>query len=197
MGLKLITPPTTSPVSLDDAKRQVRVHTSDNTFNAELQAYIDAATNHLDGPNGILDRVLEPQVWELTLDAFTDSIEIPLRPVISVESIKYSDADGAEQTLNPDAYTVDLSSSTAWVVRNSAESYPQTVDGINAVRVRFTAGYALSGSESGVPAALKQAILLLVGHFFENKAAVSVGNPTEVPLAFNALVMPYRRLAIA
>jgi hypothetical protein len=44
-----------------------------------------------------------------------------------------------------------------------------------------------------VPAALRQAILLAVGHLYENREAVNIGNITTLlPLAFDALCNAHR-----
>lgn len=204
MGLIIATPPSTEPVSLAEAKRQCRVHTSDTTYDAEIQAYLNAAISHLDGPDGVLQRALEPQTWDLFLDEFSDTIELPLRPVISVDTILYYDTDGIQQGVNEDSYTVDLASESAWVVPNSDFSWPETQDSINAVQIRFTAGYEGeldSGSYvSATPDAIRQAILLLVAHWFSHRSAVemvSSGDLVNVPLAFDALVGPYKRLILA
>jgi len=47
------------------------------------------------------------------------------------------------------------------------------------------------------PPALKQAVLLLVAHFFDNKAAVSVDGPGQVmPLGVARLIAPYRTVTL-
>lgn len=42
---------------------------------------------------------------------------------------------------------------------------------------------------------LKQAILMLVGHWYNQREAVGQANLAEVPLAFEALVKPYVKLS--
>jgi uncharacterized phiE125 gp8 family phage protein len=58
---------------------------------------------------------------------------------------------------------------------------------INSVRVRWVAG-------TGCPAPLKAAILLMVGHLFENREAT--GDATELPLGVAALISPWRRMPL-
>lgn len=199
MGMVRISPPTTSPVSLIEAKRQCRILPEDDTFDAELAVLIDAATSHLDGKDGVLGGVcLEPQQWELVLDYWSDVIELPIGPVLSVDSISYLDTDGLLQPLSGSSFSTDLASSSAYVVRNTEASWPTLLDAVNAVRVRFTAGHRGTGSGdsyvSAVPAALRQAILLLVGHWFVNREAVATGTiATELPMAVKSLIQPYQR----
>lgn len=199
MGLLRIAPPTTWPVSLTEAKRQCRILPDDDTFDDELAELIDAATSHLDGKEGELGGVcLEPQQWELVLDCWSDVIEIPIGPVLSVDSISYLDADGFLQTLSGASYSADLASSSAYVVRNAEATWPVLLDAINAVRVRFTAGHRGTGSGdsyvSAVPAPLRRAILLLVGHWFVNHEAVVTGTiATELPMAVKSLIRRFER----
>lgn len=191
MGLTLVSAPASTPVSLAEMKAHCRIHADDTTYDTELQIYLDAAVSHLDGKDGILQQCIVTQTWDLTLDAFSDNIEIPLAPLQSVSSVKYYDAAGDLQTLSSDYYTVDTSSLTQWVVRNSSYTYPTLLEGVNTVIIRFVAGYAT------VPDALKQAILLLGGHWFAHREAVSGAAMMDVPKAVDCLVAPYKRLIVA
>jgi hypothetical protein len=73
------------------------------------------------------------------------------------------------------------------VVPVSGYSWPATAaGGINSVRVQFQAGRAL------VPAQAKPAVLLLVGHWYENREAVSSLNLSEVAIAAYPLIASLR-----
>lgn len=182
MGLTLLTPATVFPVTLAEAKAQCGVtHTDTDTL---LGGYIKAATGYVEQH---LSASVASQVWTLTLDAFTDYIELPRGPVISVDAFEYIDSVGAPQTVDSGLYTVDLVSRAPWIVRNSSSSWPTPMDGINMITVTYTAGMEV------VPEDLKHAILLLIGHWHMTREAVNVGNiVTEVPLAVDALLQPYR-----
>lgn len=192
MTLKLITAPTSEPVTVTDAKAHLNVIGSDQ--DTLITAYTAAARQHLDGRDGILGRALMPQTWELVLDAFPcGAVRIPLPPLQSVTSIKYLDAAGVEQTLSTSAYAVDADGEPGWV--SPVSTWPQTFPTINAVRIRFVAGYA---DETAVPKGLWAAILLMVGDLYENREAVTgdaraayVDNPTV-----DRLIAPYRMLTL-
>lgn len=135
--------------------------------------------------------------WTLTLDAFPPVIELRVCPVRSVESVRYFDAAGEQQTLDPEAYIVDTASEPGRITRAPGTSWPQTQRRVNAVEVTFVAGYGrpTEDDEEGeddcpphdIPAAATQAILLLVGHWFANREAVgNVGG--EIALTYRALV---------
>lgn len=184
MGYRLVTAPASDPVTLAEAKAQLRVDASDE--DALITSLIKAATAYLDGRQGILGRCLMTQTWELTLDAFPadGDIEIPLGPVASVTSVTYVDTAGATQTVSDVNYYLDNTSVSAWVIPQA--TWPTTMDAANAVTVRYVAGAAAA------PLPIKQAILLLVAHWYENRQPVNAGQAEELPFAVNALIAPYR-----
>lgn len=100
-------------------------------------------------------------------------IMLPLPPLQTVDSIKYWDPSGVQQTLDPSAYIVDNVSEPGRVVPAVGTSWPSTQNRVNAVEVRFTAGYGADGSF--VPAGIKQWMLMRVTDAFENREAVVMG----------------------
>lgn len=202
MALKRITPPDGYPVTLEEVK--LHVHAEDFTDDdATLQRLISEETDHLDGWWGILNRALKPQTWELTLDEFPETIQIPLGPLISVTSIKYDDEDGNEQTIDPADYVVDTVVRPGWVVPVAAFEWPTPLDAINAVRVLFVAGYedepdTSSGAASGavistVPPSIKAAIIVRVAARYE----VRENDEEPKESAADRLVNPHRPLLLA
>lgn len=162
MALKLITAPASTPISLAEVKRHLRIDSAAQDQNLEL--YIDAATASLDGVTGLLGRAIVTQTWDLYLDEFPASeIQIPLPPLSSVTSVNYYPPSGSETTVSSSNYTVDTVSVPGWIVPNSNFSWPTTLDAVNAVRIRFVAGY------SAVPPDLKLALLHMVGGFYQGR----------------------------
>lgn len=187
MALKLITAPADSITDLATAKAHLNVtHTSDDTL---IQAYLDAASAHLDGKDGITGRAMLEQTWELVLDDFPcGPIKLALPPLQSVTSIKYLDDNGTEQTLSTDDYVVDADSEPGWVA--PVDAWPSTYDTVNAVRIRFVAGYA------AVPAPLVAAALLMVGDLYANREAQVTGETVMENKTVLRLVRPYRMLSL-
>ena len=177
MGLILVTPPDSLPVTLEEVKEQLNIQHEDE--DEMLTRLIEAATESLDGPQGDLcGRALKPQTWDFYLDAFpgattfsypngpTDGIRLPLPPLIEIEGVFYVDTDTeTEVELAISEYDVDLAGTPhGWVVPKTG-GWPTPMSTINAVRVRFVAGYADtegSPAETTVPARLRQAIIMLV-----------------------------------
>lgn len=195
MPLRLYTAPTAFPLSLEETKLHLRVDGADDE--TLITALIAAATAHFDGVTGILGRSLMPQTWDLFLDAFPDGreIELPLPPLVSVTGLYYLDPvtgiEGAAWTATN--YTVDTYSKPGRVVLKPTSEWPTPIyDGINAVRVRYVAGYA---SAALVPAPIKAAMLLTIGDLYENRETAVIGAvATEIPMSatVKALTEPYR-----
>lgn len=201
-ALKLISPPEDMPITLEEAKAHLRVDHSED--DKKISQFIAAATGHVDGKYGYLQRALEPQTWELSYDEFPcGAIEMPLPPLISVESIKYIDENGDEQTIDAANYFVDIDSVPGWVVRASSFSWPSVMCTANAVRVRFICGFERAEPDSGqsegqvgtsVPEAIRIAIMMMIGDWYENRETVSVQSVNEIPMAtpVKALLSPYK-----
>jgi uncharacterized phiE125 gp8 family phage protein len=67
--------------------------------------------------------------------------------------------------------------------------WPWTANRGDAVTVEYSAGY---GFAADVPRGIKAAMLLLVGHLYENREAVSKDAGVEVPLGLQPLLFPFR-----
>lgn len=184
MPLSLVTAPAETPVTLEEACAHLRLSVGDD--DATVNALIAAATAHLDGKDGILGRALVSQTWAMTMDTLPrDGFRLPLVPA-SVESIVYVATGGTETVLPAEQYAL----SGDRVVPAYGASWPAPRAQTDAVTVTFAAGY---GGPSNVPAAIRQAMLLLVGYWYDQRSAVNVGNiVNEMPLGVDALLAPYR-----
>lgn len=168
-----------------DAKLQPAINGSAD--DGYLEMLIDAATQSLDGPNGWLGRALAEQVLELRMDQFPpafgfghnygqrwaetwcvfgpeNQIRLPLPPLVSVDSIKYDDPAGDEQTLDPATYRVTgIGTDQGMISLQQGQCWPLTKYQAEAVRIRYTAGYGIG---TDVPAPIRQAILLGVTQLY-------------------------------
>lgn len=191
----LVTAPTIAPVTLTEVKAQLDVSYTDK--DTMITGLIAAATAHLDGWTGILGRCLCEQTWRQDYDDFRWCMRLPLFPVISITSVKYTDTAGVEQTINSANYTLKNDDLGAYVEFISTYSFPALNAENAAVRIVYLAGYAdIAGTPktSSVPDAIKQAMFLLIRHWFDNPSAVNVGNiATALPHSIDALFSPYRK----
>ena len=194
----LITPPAILPVTLVEAKLHLRVdHNDEDTL---IESLIRAATEHLDGWTGILGRCLVEQLWRQDHDRFARQMIIPLGPVIAVQSVTWRDPAGQLSTVPSSSYDLRTDEAGNAVVRFNADfASPTNLHESRAIAITFKAGYETSpGSPatSTVPDPLKVAILLLVGHWYQNREAVSAAGMTSLPFAVEALIAPYRRMQL-
>ena len=171
MTLKLITAPAAEPITLAEAKAHLRVDAS--TDDAIITAMIQAVREQAEHETG---RALITQTWERVLDAFPAvEIELGRLPVASITSIKYLDANGAQQTLDSSQYLLDADTAPGWVLPVADAVWPATADSANAVRVRFVAGYGASGA--AVPASVRAWMLLHLGALYRQREAFASGQP--------------------
>lgn len=119
-------------------------------------------------------------------------IVIPLPPVQTVDSIKYYDPDGTQQTLAATAYLLDTVSEPGRITPTPGTTWPSTQNRANAVEVKFTAGYGLTSAS--VPNGIKAWMLLRIGDMFENREAVVMGvrGAVETHPFVDRLLDPYR-----
>jgi uncharacterized phiE125 gp8 family phage protein len=183
--------PGETPVTLAEARDHLNM--TSTSKDALISIYIEAATAHLDGWSGILGRCMVTQTWRLDLDCFPAcDIRLPFPDVQSV-TVAYTDEAGATQTLASSNYHLVQDERGSALMLADGAAWPGTDVIPNAVRVTMVCGY---GAAAAVPAALKAAVLLHVGHLFANREAVGDGGLAALPLAHDALIAPYRRRAI-
>lgn len=180
---RLTTGPSVEPVTLAEAKRHANVVASDDdTF---LTALIVAAREltEVDAARAWLT-----QTWTLDADGwFGAPVELPRPPLLGVSGITYTDPSGQTQTLSNATYRVDTRRQPGRVIWGDAT--PPTRDTDYPVSITYTAGYGATAA--AVPARAKQAILLLVGHWYRTREAVgTVGD--EVALAYERLIRSLR-----
>jgi len=190
---KLVTAAASKPVSLVEAKLHLRIdHNDEDTL---IDALIDAATETLDGWSGLLGRCLITQTWKIALPGFCSGriIRLPYPDIVSDGvTIKYFDLDDVEQTYAATSFSVLEDTDGGFVWLKSGEVWPTTNDRPDAVSVEFDAGY---GDAAAVPAPIKAAILLKLGHLYEHREDVTTGSRgASLPKGAESLVMPYRRV---
>jgi len=192
MNLTLITPPAREPITLEEARNHLRVDLDDD--DPYIQGLIQAAREMAEA---FTWRALITQTWELALDAWPegDTIELPRPPLQSVDSIIYTDSDGNANTMPASDYIVDTRSVPGRIVLAPGASWPsESLRPASAIVVRFVAGYGKEPRD--VPRAIRHAMLLLIGHWYEQREQVIVGAiPREIPVGFRALLWPYRALS--
>jgi uncharacterized phiE125 gp8 family phage protein len=205
MGLQPITS-SVNPVTLDAVKAHLRIvndltltTSSDDT---SLSVFLTAAFEYVETETR---QQLCTREYRLTLDGFPGddisrageclsfdrfgpgrAIKLPKPPLQSVASIQYIDPAGNLQTVNPATYSVDATQLPGRIVLKPGQSWPATDGSANCVIITLTAGYGADGTN--VPTLLKQAVLLLSGHWFENREDAGSQRINSIPTGVAAIV---------
>jgi uncharacterized phiE125 gp8 family phage protein len=112
-------------------------------------------------------------------------------PVIGITHIKYFDSNDTEQTLASSNYILDNVSQPARIGIAINGTLPDLADRINAVHVQYKVGYGLTSDF--VPEGIKQAVLITIGNWYENRQTVITGRTaTELPLSSQYLLEQYK-----
>ena len=139
-------------------------------------------------------RAFITQSWKQYLDAWPcgDEILLYFGRLQTVASIKYKDVAGVQATLDPSTYIVDSDSEPGRIVLAYGKSWPSgMLYPVNPIEVEFTCGYGATAAS--VPQSIRNAMLLLVGHWYNNREAVIVGQVSkEIEFTVSALLWPHR-----
>jgi uncharacterized phiE125 gp8 family phage protein len=200
MSLLLVTGPVIEPVTLAEAKAHCRVEVPDD--DALIAGYILAAREYAEQDTrrafctqtwDFKGHYVWPNYWDRELREWCTGIKLPKAPLQSVTSVNYVDINGATQLLAADQYqvvTTNGESREGVIVPAYGVTWPQIRDIPDAITVRFVAGY---GGLESVPHRVRQAMLMLIGHWYENREEVITGTiVSQVPMAAAALLFPLR-----
>lgn len=158
-------PPTAEPITLSEAKAQVRELDGGSLVEDDLiRVYIAAAREYAEGVTGL--SFLE-QTGQDYFDGWQWCYELTRGPVSEIVSVEYI-ADGAT-TYTAWAntnYHTDTVSRPARVVKNADASFPALANRVNAVRITYKSG---AEDAAGVPPSARHAMLMLVASAYENR----------------------------
>jgi uncharacterized phiE125 gp8 family phage protein len=188
MALVLSAGPAAEPISLAEAKAHLRVTASgEDTL---ISSLIITSCLHVEAALGL---ALITQSWSMFLDAWPAAtrVRLPLRPVQSITAVRLYAADESVETLAPETYLLDGTGVPPRLVRRGALAWPAPRREANAIEIAFVAGYGDAAAD--VPAPIRQAILLLIAHWYEHREPVQIGTPlAPVPNMVSELLHPYR-----
>ncbi len=185
-SLKEVTLSTTPLFTTAEAKDFLKVdNTADDTL---IDNLIKAATESC---QIYTNQYFLNTVVEQYSDNWSEVYTLYKSPVSEITHIKYYDTNNVEQTFNPDYYILDDVSKPARIGLAVDATLPDLADRINAVHVKYTVGYGTASSD--VPDGIKQAVLLTLGNWYENRQTVITGRTaTELPLSSQYLLDQYK-----
>lgn len=173
--------PAVEPISATEAKTWLKVTaTADDTLIANL---IVAARQAVENYCNI--KLISQTVAEYWSEFPDNRGELLLRfPLVSsITSVAYVDTASANQTFS--SYNSDLSGIPARLWPNASTEWPETKEQLKAVTITYVCGYA---NAAAVPDAIKTAIYLMLGRWYENRE----DSVKMLPTAAENLLNPYR-----
>jgi uncharacterized phiE125 gp8 family phage protein len=189
MKKTLLAGPAVEPLTLAEAKAHLRLDGTDE--DGPVERLIAAARASVESETRL---VMIAQSWRVALDAWPRhrSVTLPVRPLLSVEAVRAFDAAGAATLVPAEDYEADREAASVTIKPDAAGLAPAVSAG--GFAIDFTAGFGPEGGD--VPAPLRQAMLMLLAHWFEQRSAVAFDAAQAVPAGAAALIAPYRRLAL-
>lgn len=178
-----MTAPAEMPLTVQFAKDHSRVlHILEDNL---IEQYLGAAVQHAEQ---YMNRSLMPTAWRLSLPSFPVFVPLPKAPLKSVESVEYWDGSlwaplaASEYYVFADSEPGSIYFTGTMPEVNTSIPYP--------VRINYTSGYATAAD---VPKPIKQAILLLADHFYNNRSQeIENRQMTSLELGAESLLHPYK-----
>ena len=155
-------PPAVEPLSLEEVKLHLRNNPGDTSEDKDIIAPLISAAREY------CENYCGKSFAEQSITAYPEvsgTVTLPRGPVISVDSVTV-DGETAE-------YTADVHYGTVTVNKPGAT-------------ITYTAGY------EEVPYLVRQAMLLLIGHWYANREATAQSTPAEIGMAVRAMLNQYK-----
>ena len=154
--------PKAEPLNLEEVKLHLRINPGDTSEDIDILAPLISAAREY------CENYCGKSLAEQTITVYSEmsgTLALPRGPVISVDSVT---VDG--ETVE---YTADVRRGTVTVNKPGAT-------------ITYTAGY------EEVPCLVRQAMLLLIGHWYANREATAQSAPAEIGMAVRAMLNQYK-----
>ena len=191
---RLLTPATVEPVTLAEAKVVCAVDADLTEEDAHIEHLIRSARHYVQGDLALYGNPLR-LAQEGWLNGWgywpRDSwFQLRIMPATAVTMVAYTPVGGVLTEMDLADFYLEAEQGRLFHITGA---WPGAVLGPTGVAVTFTAGYA----PVDVPPDLKEAMLAMVAHWFENREAVVAGTEYRaeaalVPKRYDDLVKPYR-----
>jgi len=177
---------TTAILTTAEAKTHLKVDTTaDDTY---IDNLVSAAT---ESAQIFTNRYFINTTLNQFGDTWNDLATLFKSKVSSVVHIKYYDSDNTQQTLATSVYQKDLEHQPARIGLKPNQSFPSLAPRINAVECQYIVGYGSAASD--VPEGIREAVLLTIGNWYENRQNVVVGRiATELPKTAQYLLEQFK-----
>ena len=174
MSIKRLSQTGGDPVPLSEIKAHLRVDSADE--DTLIGEYARAAADHIESITSV---VLSTTSYQQRPVCFAEHVSLARRPVQQVQQVELRQNDGSWVQVSSLLWAFD---DIREVILPTGKDY----------RITFLAGF---DATNPVPDDLKQAYLLLISYFFENRAYAR-GSLVDLPTNITTLIAPYKEVRI-
>jgi uncharacterized phiE125 gp8 family phage protein len=179
---------TTEPLQLAEVKKHLEIADADTAHDEHIQRLIQEAREQVEHDCQVC-LVSRAITEKFNWSGDEEYWQLYYRPISSVTSITYYDTTNTQQTFSASLYSLDADRRRVWL--NSNAAWPTTYDRWDAITLTYSAGYGSSGA--AVPQMFKQAMLLLIGYYFEERTMMGNEMTTGSFKAYENLLARLKR----
>lgn len=158
------TSPAAEPLQLSEVKKHLEIADADTAHDEHLQNLIQQAREQVEHDCQVC-LVSRTVTEKFNWSGDEEYWQLYYRPITAITGVTYYDTANTQQTFSSSLYSLDADRRRVWLNSNSA--WPTTYDRWDAISLSYTAGYGSTGA--AVPQMFKQAMLLLIGYYFEER----------------------------
>lgn len=183
MNLKVIEGSNTEVVTLEEVKNHLRIDGDDE--DSIISSYIQAAREYAEIFTG---RSFVEKTYEYITNPKEKYayIELPMPPLVEVLEVSAMQSTNEELLNEGKDYYIIKGYDESLIYPSLERGWPkETLDRLGGIKVKYRAGY------SEAPMSVKQAILILVAHFYENRENLIARDYKEIPFGVSSLLRPF------
>jgi uncharacterized phiE125 gp8 family phage protein len=183
-ALEIVESPSATPITVAEVKAQLRVeHNDDDMMIARL---IEVAVAYVDA-RGVLGHAMMTQKWAQWMGPNpSQAVSLSIGPVQDVTAVKYYDVDGVLQTDTLTNYQNFGTGFNSTIGPKDGFSWPVAQNRPDAIRIEYRAGYGSVKTDG--PQGIRHAMMLLVGHWYDNREQSQMDRLENIPYGFEELL---------
>lgn len=180
--------PTEEPIDLDEVK--LALHIDSDADNLRILRLLRAARFHIENEYRLAIMAQTVDCWYDAFPELDSFIILPKSPASTVAVTLFSKTS-VESTWAAANYQLDTNAWPSRLVLAPEATWPtDELRSANGIRARLTCGWA---NKDAVPEDVRQALLLLITHWYEQPKIVEVGHLVNiVPYGLESLMRNYR-----
>jgi uncharacterized phiE125 gp8 family phage protein len=168
MAVAAVDQPLVEPISLEDAKRHLRLEGVLDDEDSQIQMMITAARRMAEGK---LNRTIVQRELAVSFDGWGCKMRLPKPPFLELLGVDYLDSEGMSQSMPVDSYYLLEGREPVEVAFVGGAPLPALASRRQPITVRYIAGYP----EGQVPEDLRSWMLMQIGSLYAHRESVIAG----------------------